>query len=330
MNTPATHSLAVCGWTPDSADALAALVEGGRYRAMGVADSSGAALVQARRDTGLPCFQQVRQFLASADYHTVLIASAPAAALAHLAAARGADLLVLASTCDAEALEAVAEAARAHGARLTLLRPEAHDAGLGDLARLLASSPGWRPGLLDITVEGATDLDRLLGIAIAHATRFAHNRDGLVQARTWVPREGALARAVDVALEAGDARINLRVRHAPEPFLRIVGEAPAGAFELRLTDEGATFTYTTAAGDHVQYRPEPVDHWAVEVARAASADDSDVVREQAGLLGAVTRSILTGDEQATDCCSRPELRLIAGRGSNQTRRGNLRLVVSHA
>lgn len=328
MNTPATRSLAVCGWTPDSAEALAALVEGGPYRAVGIVDTSGAALVRARRDTGLPCFQQMRQFLASADYDTVLIASAPAAALAPLAAARGADLLALASACDAEDLEAVSEAARAHGARLTLLRPEAHDAGLGDLARLLASSPDWRPGLLDITVEGATDLDRLLGIAVAHATRFAPHRDGLVHAHAWTPRGGALARAIDATLAAGDARIGLHVRHAPDAFARIVGDTPAGAFELRLTDQDATFAYTTASGDQVHGRPESVDHWAVESSRAATADDSNFAREQAALLGAVTRSIVTGDPQATDCCARPELRVIAGTGEGHARRGNLRLVVN--
>ncbi len=330
MNTPATPALAICGWTPDAAEAVAALVEGGRYRAVAIADTSGAALVRARRDTGLPCFQQMRQFVASGDYDAVLIASPAAADLVPLAAARGADLLVLASACDADTLETAAEAARAHGVRLTLLRPEAHDPGLSDLARLLASSPDWQPSYLDITVEGATEVERLLGAAVAHAIRIAPGRQGLVEAGAWIPREGAAARVVDATITTGEASISLRLRHAPEAFVRIVGDAPAGAFELRLTDDEATFTYTTTAGDHVRHHPESVDHWAVEAARAASADDATMARAQAALLGAVTRSILTGDVQATDCCERPELRLITGRGTGETPRGNLRLIVSHA
>ena len=326
MNTPATRSLAICGWTPDSADAL---VEGGHYRAVAIADSSGAALVRARQNTGLPCFQQLRQFLASAEYDAVLIASPTAAELAPAAAARGAELLVLGSACDAEALEAATEAARTHGVRLTLLRPEAHDAGLGDLARLLASSPDWRPGYLDITIEGATESDRLLSVAVTHVTRLISHH-GLVEAGAWVPREGAPARAVNATLRTEDTSVRLSVRHAPEAYLRIVGDAPAGAFELRLVEDGATFAHTTATGDHLQVHPQSLDHWAVEASRAASADDVAVAREHAALLGAITRAVLTGDVQATDCCSRPELRVIPGREADEARRGNLRLVVSHA
>lgn len=327
MNTPATRSLAVCGWTPEAAEALAALERSG-FAAAGIVDASGAALVRATQDTDIPCFQQVRQFLAAADYDAVLIASPQAAPVAALAAARGADLIVLAAACDPETIEAAAEAARAHGVRLALLHPEAHDAGIPDLLRLVGSSDEWDPHYLDVTVEGPTEVARLLGIAVSHATQLAPGRHGLVQASCWLAEAGAPVRAVNASLDADGKQIQIRARHAPEAYVRIAGDALAGAFELRVCSEGASLSYSTVSGDHVQYRPEWVDHWTVEAARAASADDTPRALEEAALLGAITRASLTGEVQANDCCTRPELRVIEGRGHSAPRRHHLRLVVS--
>ena len=284
--------------------------------------------MRARQDTDLPCFQQVRQFLASADYEAVLIASSQAAPVAALAAARGADLLVLAAACDADTIEAAAEAARTHRVRLALLRPESHDAGISDLLRLVGSSDEWDPHYLDVTVEGPTDVGRLLGTAVSHATRIAPGRHGLVQASCWLGEVGAPVRAVNASLHAEDKQIQVRARHAPETYIRITGDAPAGAFELRITNDDASLTYSTPSGEHVQYRPEWLDHWTVEAARASSADDAAHALEEASLLGAITRAGLTGEVQANDCCARPELRVIEGRGHSAPRRHHLRLVVS--
>jgi len=335
VNTPATRALAVFGWSPEAAEALAALTStpastdvSGRFRAVGVTDPSGAALVQARRDTGLPCFQQVRQFLAAAEYDALLIATPQSAAVATLAASRGADLLLLAAARDVGTLEAAAEAARRHGVRLSLLRPEAHDAGVADLVRLLASSPDWRPSYLDITVEGPTDIDRLLGTAVAHATSLARVTDALVHARAWSESDGAPARVITATLEARGREIRVTARHAPDAFLRITGDAPAGAFDLRVAAGEASLSSTTCAREQTRYRPEWLDHWVIETARATSADDVTPARAQASVLGAVARAIVTGEVQTTDCYARPELRIIEGRGIAHPRRGNLRLVVN--
>lgn len=328
MNTPATRSLAVCGWTPEASEALAALERSGRYAAAGIADASGAALVRARQDTDLPCYQQVRQFLASADYEAVLIASPQAAPVAALAAARGADLLVLAAACDADTIEAAAEAARTHRVRLALLRPESHDAGIGDLLRLVGSSEAWDPHYLDVTVEGPAEVGRLLGAAVSHATRIARGRHGLVEASCWIGEADTPVRAVNASLQADGKQIQVHARHAPETYVRITGDAPAGAFELRISNTDASLSYSTASGEHVQYAPEWRDHWTVEAARASSADDAAHALEEAALLGAITRASLTGEVQANDCCPRPELRVIEGRGHSEPRRHHLRLVVS--
>jgi len=327
VNTPATRTLTVCGWTPEAAEALAALSASGRFHPVGVADPSGAALVQARRDTVLPCFQQVRQFLITAEYDVLLVSSPQAGAGAALAASRGADLLLLPEACDVETLEAAAEAARRHGVRLTLLRPETHDPGLADLASLLAS-PEWAPHYLDITVEGPTDIERLLGTAIAHTSTLEPHHDGRIRAQAWPSDGGATARAMCATLEAAGRQVRISARHAPDAYLRITGDAPAGAFELRVASGEATLTYTTSTGERIQYQPASVDHWTAEATRAASADDTARARAQASILDAIARSILTGEVQATNCCAKPDLRIIEGRGEIQSRRGNLRLVVS--
>lgn len=328
MNTPATRSLAVCGWTPETSEALAALEKTGRFAATGIADASGAALIRARKETDLPCFQQVRQFLASAAYDAVLIASPQAAPVAALAAARGADLLVLAAACDADTIESAAEAARAHRVRLALIRPESHDAGIGDLLRLVGSSGEWDPHYVDVTVEGPTDTDRLLGAAVSHATRIAPGRHGLVRVSFWLGETSAPVRAVNATLEAGGQQVQVRARHAPTHYVRITGDAPAGAFELCISNGDASLAYSARSGERVQYRPESFDHWTVEAARASSADDTTQALEEAALRQAIARASLTGDVQANDCCARPELRLIEGLGQSEPRRHHLRLVVS--
>ncbi len=326
MNKPATPALAVYGWTPEASEALSALNEGGRFLPVGVADPSGTALVQARRDTALACFQQVRQFLATAEYDVLLITAPQSGAAAALAASRGADLLLLPAACDVETLEASVDAARRHGVRLTLLRPEAHDPGVADLASLL-TAPEWAPQYLDVTVEGPTDIDRLLGTAVAHATRLAPHHDGRVRAHAW-PDVAPTARAISATIEATERTVRINVRHAPEAYLRITGDAHAGAFELRLTSSGPTLSYTASTGEHITYQPASVDHWTAEATRAAFEDDTAQARARASVLGAVARAILTGDAHGTHCCARPELRIIEGRGEAQPRRGNLRLVVN--
>ncbi|MGE3962122.1 MAG: hypothetical protein AB7F65_10630 [Dehalococcoidia bacterium] len=332
MNTPTTSpartaTLAVVGWSPEAADAVAALQAAGAYRAVGIADASGAALVRARRDTGLACHQQVRQFLAAAEYDAVLV-GVPGPEAPRMAAARGADLLVLPCAVDIETIEAAVDATRTHGVRLAVVRPEAHDAGISDLVRLVTTDPEWAPRYLDLTVEGPAETERLLGAAIAHALRLAPEKHGLVRASTWTGDTASLLRAVDASVLGDRVQIHLRVRHAPRSYVRIVGDAVGGAFELRIAEHEATLAYTSRAGERTQYPPEWRDHWAVEAHRVAFADDALHARETAALLSAIVRAAATGEPQATDCCTRPELRILEGRGQSQHSRANLRLVVS--
>lgn len=319
------------GWTAEVADAIAALEEHGAYRACGIADGSGAALVRARYESDLPCHQQVRRFIASSEYDAVLIAAPQPSSVVALAAARGAEILLLPGACDADTLEGAAEAARVHGVRLVVLRPEAHDSGLADLGRLLRTSDDWDPHYLDITVEGPAEVERLTGTAIAHAIRLAPDRHGLVRASAWYG--GEALRAVSAEYESGGRQVHVHARHAPDTFIRIAGDSMAGAFELRIAGEDATLMYTTPSGGRCEYLLEPTDHWALEAARAASADDTGPAREEAGLLSAVTRAILTGEAQMTECCTRPALRIIEGIVEGQghsepARRRQLHLVVS--
>lgn len=326
MDTPAPRGLAVCGWTPEASEALAALEATGAFRAIGVADGSGAALVRARQETNVPCVRQARPWLASETYEAVLLASPDSLPLATLAASRKADILLLPGACDAETLEGATHAARAHGVRLVILRPDRHDAGLTELARLL-EEPEWHPRYLDITVEGAAETDRLVGTIVAHTVRLLPERHGLVHASSWAAGPGLSEHAVRAVLGTTGSEVHLNARHAPVSYLRIVGDTLGGTFELCLTERRATFSYMTASGERVCYTPGWVDHWRVEAYRAIEADDAGQALEEAALLSAVARSAATGEPQATDCCRHPDLRVIEGRGHREPSRANLRLVV---
>ena len=323
----AARALAVVGWTAESADAVEAFRAAGTFLPVGIADASGTALVRARQDTGLTCHQQVRQFLATAEYDAVLL-GVPSSDLVSLIAGRGADLLVLAGAADADTLEAAAEAARTHGVRLAVVRPEAHDAGIGDLVRLVESEDDWRPRYLEVTVEGPAEVERLAGAAISHALRLVPAAHGLVRASAWTGDTSTFLRSVRASLDADDVQLHLSARHAPRSFVRIVGDADAGAFELQISDADATISYTSRSGERIQYPPEWRDHWTVEAHRVAFVDDSARAREEAALLSAIARSATSGEPQDTNCCARPQLRLIEGRGESRPSRGNLRLVVS--
>ncbi len=315
------------GWTPETADAVAAFQATGTYLASGVADASGTALVRARRETGLPCHQQVGQFLAAAPYDAILI-GLPSAELAAVAAGRGADLLLLPGGADAETLEAAADAARVHGVRLAIVRPESHDAGIGDLVRLIESEQDWRPRYLEVTVEGPAEVDRLLGAAISHTLRLAPGTHGRVRATAWAGSTVTFLRSVRASVEAPETRLHLSARHAPSPFVRIAGDADGGAFELTISRSEALLGYTSRSGERVEYAPDWRDHWAVEAHRVAFADDTTRAGEEGALLSAIARAAATGEPQIADCCARPELRVIEGRGRSQPSRGHLRLVVS--
>lgn len=332
MNTPATHRspsrLAVCGWDEHAREALTALEATGAFVGAAIGDRSGSALVRARRDTGLPCFQHVAEMVRAAEYDAILFAGA----LAHaeelpagtmIAAARGAHLFLLAEGASGAALLSAATAATAHGVPLTLLQPAMHDPGLADLARTVAAGD---PVYLDITVEAPTEADLLLRTAVGYLAEMLEHVDGSVRASAWA------GRVYSVDLAAGDSRALIRARHAPNTFVRLAVDGPGGAGELLIRNGEPEFLSTSPAGDQLRYRPDAVDHWTAEAARAAHPsrnDDRDRAELQGTLLDAIARSVATGEPQSTSCCRRPELHLLQGGGRAAVgRSSNLRLVVS--
>lgn len=244
-----------------------------------------------------------------------------------IAAARGRSILLLADTARGSELESVADTAATHGVNLTLLQPARHDAGMDDLLELVSGAAGWAPQYLDITVEAPTEVARLVSVAISHlVTLLDHagpaghtpgrHANTLVRGTTWADP----ARVVTATVIAHGRHATLHARHAPDTIVRIAGDAPAGAFELRiegvngslmvagLASSGGT---TARDGERLRYRVEAPDHWTSEAARiAAGADDTARARTEGALRDALERSVATGDEQATACCRRPSLRLL--------------------
>jgi len=337
VNTPVTHRppsrLAVCGWDERAREALGALEATGAFTGAAVGDRLGASLVEARRATGLPCFQHVSEMVRAAEYDAILFAATratgaqevPTAAV--VAAARGAHLLVLADGVPGAALLSAAAAATTHDVPLTLLQPATHDAGIADLRQAVAVDV---PVRLDITVEAPVDAAMLLRTAVGYLAEVLEHVDGAVRASAWphpatTTPEAALAYAVD--LEAGEGRSTIRVRHAPTTFVRITADSARGAAELHVRDGGPEFRFTSSAsqqGEHLRYRPDAVDHWAAEAERAAHParrEDRGRAALQGALLDAIERSAATGEPQSTSCCRRPELRpelhLVRGLGRDE-------------
>ncbi len=337
MNTPATHRppsrLAICGWDEHALVALEALEATGAFRGAAIGDRSGAALVRARRETALPCYQRVSEMVRAENYDAILFTDPhdiPAEAM--VAAARGAHLLLLGESMPGTALLSAASAATAHGVPLTLLQPSMHDPGIEDLAASLGEGPRY----LDITVEAPADAALLLRTAVAHASRLLPHIDGTARGTAW---GGDEPRAVAAEVHTSNGQCTIRARHAPSTFVRIAGESAAGAVDLMFRDGAAEFRFASPAGDHLRYSPAVVDHWTIEAYRAAEhhaynehsghLDDRAGAEAQGTLLDAIERAIATGEAQSTACCRRPELRVLPGGGrDDSTRSASLRLVVS--
>jgi hypothetical protein len=321
--------LGVLGWSPDTAEALAALAGTGRYLPAGIADRSGTALVRAREATGLPCHQRVAPFVEAAAFDALLVDGAFATDALALAPA-GCELLFLADTCDTTTLEGIAHASGSgcDSLRLRLMRPVLQEAGFVELRERLAS-PGWAPRYLDIVVEAATDATQLLATGAAMLTRLAGAADASVRAEAW----GAPTRTLSATVETAECMTRLQVRHAPEAFTRISGDSEAGAFEYLVRPDGVSIAWTRTDGSQTRFTPEPVAPWAAEadrIAAASASDDRSCLHAEASLLDAVQRAALSGDPQSTDCCQQPALRVLRG-GGNQVEGGrppHLRLVVS--
>lgn len=325
---PRTWRLALCGWDGDAQHAVAALAATGTMTPAQVLDRSGVALVEARRALGLPCSQMVSRSLDSGDYDAVLF-TGPAIGEdggedgghdVERAASTGAALLLGGEAASAHALRSALCAAIDHGVPLTVLHPALRDPGIEELARL-AAEPGWQPALLDVTVEAATDLGRLLRIAAALAARLMPGDAPLTTTSTaW----GEPARTCFATIETPATRILLRTRHAPRPFVRIAGDAPAGSFDLRI--EGGLGYLSAIPADGVP--TSRTFHlvrsaWQLEADRALRVlageedDDREAARRTADLLAAIEYAE-DGSAPVTlvprGAAARPWLTLIHGGG----------------
>lgn len=328
--------LAVCGWNDDIRDALTALEATGAFRGVAVGHYAASTLVRARTDTAdrvdpLPAFRQVPEMLRSIEYDAILVGDADGVAEATtIAATRGSSVILLADSVRGSELESAADAAAVHGVNLSLLQPARHDAGMDDLRQLLSGAADWSPHYLDITVEAPTDVARLVSVAISHLVTLLDplgtggqsglgagpHTSTLVRGITW----GDPARVVNATVIAHGRHTTLHTRHAPDTFVRIAGDAPAGAFELRLDANGAALMVaglhssdraTAQTGDQLRYRVEPSDQWTLEAARIADgANDVARARTEGAIRDALERSVATGEEQSTACCRRPSLRLL--------------------
>jgi len=309
--SPEARRLAVAGWTPEAQAALDALTATGRYEGAGIADTSGAALVSAQSGTGLPCHQQVWNYLQHATYDAILASGDLAIDAARSAVSQEAELLLLTETVSTAQLSAIADILEAHsreaeaGARVALVQPAMQESGFAQLTQLVTAMDGWAPHYLDITVEGATDPERLLGIAVGQFAHLSPNRAVSVTAEP----SGYPMRSVSIGIESPDCRTRITVRHAPTAYMRITGDAEAGAFEWRLTETDVSLARTDADGSRLAYEPPAVSHWDAEAQRIATGNtdsDASLLKRTALLLEAVQRAAASGEAQSTGCCSRAE------------------------
>jgi len=314
--------LAICGWTATALDAVAALETTGAFECVAIGDHSAAKLVRARQQSRRPCFQQPAEMLRTGDFDAVLFAtSEDAEHLAPIAAARGMTILVPASELSGAVLTATADAAARHDTRLLLLNPARHDAGVADLTQRITTHHEWSPAYLDITVEAPTDASELIAVAASHlvtlagAEHLTTHLEATVRATAWGSPARAISATIEVSGGATPMTASLRARHAPSTFIRIAGDSPAGAFDLRIQDGEADLAFTSSAFDHVRYAPAASDAWLDEAERIAdpqTIDDIDEARALGALLDVIQRSIATEEAQTTVCCAAPALRVIRG------------------
>ncbi len=288
------RALAVCGWDDAVVPGLIEALDAHGLRAVRIADHSGAALVRARRLTGLPCALHPAASLRGAPLDAILLA-APGHAAAAVDAARHhrAALIVTPETLDADSIRLVADAAAEDGLVLAALRPAYRSSGLhGVVATARNAARGTSLLSLDLDLAGP-DPRALIGAAIAAALRVLPGAPASVVASTWgsPTARGGIALALRYA---DGALATVDVRRAESVSLRASAEALDGPLSLR--------------------RPAPGPDALRQEARAALTVAPDrhaaaLLRAEAAVLFAVEAAIETG--QAIDLEPvRPPMRLV--------------------
>jgi len=320
-------SLLVCGWNDDARRASDALASTGAFQVTSIVDRSGLALVEARRTTGLACSQLAGQTLDAGGYGAVLLSSPEHMATeAARAARRGASLLVLGDHASGATLRSVVETAHAYGVSLHVLSPALHDPALVDLLHALASKE-YRPHTLDIEVEAATDIARLLPVANSFAARLLGDIGaGLTLSAAGSPELAA------ITVETAMCFASLRVRHAPTAFIRISGTGDDGAFDLRVED-GTGRLVLTPFGSMPSIRVRTaIDGWRAEAQRITRSGQDDIATAatEASLLTAIEAALIPRTSDRTlpaptpvaAAPARPALRLLRGADRGGSRRSD--------
>lgn len=323
------ETLAVFGWDDRLPPLLRRLELCAGLRAGAVGDRNPPQLAHARAVTALPCYQHTLEMARVTDCSAALIATPDLAGeIAALAAARGATLLAIGDRLDGATLDAVAAAAARHGAALIVLRP----ALLGVTAALEAMPPGATtaatpPRFTGVHLRGEGPARRLLRDAVTLASHLLRSMPRQVTAET---SGGDQPGVITASLRTtGGALATVTVRTAPgSERLRVEMDGPEGAIEIECTDGQAATAWTATAGGPLQSRSLRVDGAelaARQVAtlrarteratRATRATETQIVRDQAAVLGAVERSLDSGvAETVSRETTRPSLHLLPGGG----------------
>lgn len=294
--------LAICGWDEDTGALAAALERLAGLRPAAIGDTRAQALVRARAQTGLPCYQHLHEMLRSADYDAVLLGAAgqpPDPAHAREAAERGATLLLRGGHIPGDTLAQAARSAVDRGAALAVLRPVLRGAGAGFLTDLVAAEPAWRPHFATIEVRADADPTALLRDAIGLAAR-------LVDA---TPAQVALSLAGAAPLEpgalaahlryAGGALVQCTAVRSPHgaPHWNVTVEAAAGSLALRIAPGRSRVevaTMTEAPQSTTLTEPDPIEAEARRLGGGIGADDARFALREAAMLRALEGSLATG------------------------------------
>ncbi len=328
-------TLAVFGWRDGLAGLLCRLEQRASLRAVAVGDRHATRLVQARSETGLPCYQHLLEMARATEYDAAYIGtSALAGEIADHAASRGADLLVNGDDMDGEAMSAVAAAAVRHGVALAVLRPALRSAGYAFLSGLAASDSRWQPRFLSLEMRGARPASTLMRDTVAAAIQLSSEEPLEVTASAGGPGEEPDVALAHLRFPDGSLA-SLTARMSPEESLRLSMTAPAGDAELASEESETVLSIAVGGRPPERSRLPHGDLEELEATRVAAVRRGEVVdtllaHREAATLRAVEKSLKSGRIAAVrSATTRAALRVLKGGAAAPTpRAGQLHLVGS--
>ncbi len=316
--------LAVYGWTDSTPALIEALREHARLEAVAIGDERSAALVRARGATGLPGFQHVRQMARGAEFDTILLgAGAHVAEVAEIAAARGADVLLVGALAEADALSRTAVAAHRHNVTLAVLRPWLRSPALELVESRLEQTP---PELLLLEAAEPRPPIRVLRDLIAFTTRVMGSRVLEVSAtETGDSLEGA---PLTAHLRFAGGRVALlSARMTLAPTFRALASSADYTLEVRTRDGITSVEESLAGAPSQQLGPalstrHQLDLLRLEAARLGAGEieqDAALAPGEAAILGAIERALAGAFAEQVEAAPRPFQVLRGGRLTSSPR-----------